>query len=450
MLFVFSQEEHIENIKGESIVSKVYDGAIQHTPGMAFREGGMGREINEIQSPLFAGRYGSDIVAHSNVGLTTISGVDYQVPKPLVVGNDIGQKLPDIRNAQTGKLEPNPGSALAFESKGHKDEPMWVTTIRDYFLPAFERQDLLKLWLMDRHFNPEFLNRSAMTRYKIDQKQLSRREQATVNANAVLKRKAATGEFITVGEYEQIFGGIVDKEDINFLPHCRDGLVRWIPSIENAISRSAKKALSDQQTLGLTRPIVRDIEDYKTGLNPVSPPDANGMNDNVIAHVFRNAWQGIYTDGPHRWWKTMLHFGTAGEYTNDFVTNFGVDQGAIVIRLMAGSGMLGIASTYDTVYTLTNRYPKNFFPTWDWIPELMGPEPAGYKAHSRRMQDAAFEEAFGPNGSGMRRAVTDLARSGDNGFESTRLINMFNQKRFDGHPLFWSGRELIDHLKKGG
>lgn len=429
---------------------QVYTGLIQHTPGMAFREGGMGSEINEIQSPIFLQMYDSDIVAHGNVGLTSIAGLEYQIPKPLVVGNDIGQKLPDIRNPKTGKMEPNPGSALAFEQKGHPDEPAWVTSIREYFLPAFEAADLLKIWLMDRHFNPEFLNRDAMTRYKIDLKQLSTKERAIVSKDAVLKRKSSTGEFLTIQEYEQIFGGIVDKEDINFLPHCRDGIVRWIPSIERHLLKSAQKALREQQALGLPRPVVRDIVDYKTGLNPVSPPDANGMNDNVIAHVFRNAWQGIYTDGPHRWWKTMLHLGTTGEYTNDFLSNFGVDQGAIVIRLMAGCGMLGIASTYDSIYTLTNRYPKNFFPTWDWIPELMGPEPAGYRAHSRRMQEAAYEEAFGQSGSPTRQMVEYLEKNGEDGFEASRLINMYHQKRFDGHPLFWSAKELIDHLKKGG
>lgn len=432
-------------------MSIIYEGLIQHTPGMAFREGGMAHEFSEIQSPLFTQRFRSDIVSHTNVGLTSIPGLDFQVAKPLFVGNDIGQRLPDVRDPKTGKMYPNPGSGLAFESKGHPDESPWVTSIREHLLPGLDRQDALIIWLMDRHFNPDFLNRDAVLRYTIDMKQLTRSQKSIVQNNPVLKRKASTGENLTVGDYEQLFGTIVDKEDINFLPHCRDGIVRWIPSIEQRLARKAKKSLDDQQSLGLPRPVTRDIEDYKTGLNPVSPPDANGMNDNVIAHVFRNAWQGIYTDGPtHRWWKTVIHFGTAGEYTNDFVTNFAVDQGAVVIRWMPGCGMLGIASTYDTVYTLTNRYPKNFFATWDWIPEFMGPEPKGFRAHSQRMQDAAFEEVFGNVGSNMRQIVEHLAQAGDNSIEAVRLINMYQQKRFDGHPLFWSGRELIDHLKKGG
>lgn len=419
---------------------KPYGGMIGHMPSQAFIDSTTLSEGGELQSPLFASRFGSEIIHQPNVGLRR-DPRGFMVPRTMVAACDFIQ-------AQQGSAV----TGLAFEGNG---EPLWVTGFK-YLIPAIENEDVMSIFPGDRHLNPHLLNPNAILRHKLIKEQLAPEELRKVEANPNLRRKMALGEQLTVGEYELVFGKIGDKEDRNFIPHCHEGedngrVWSWIPSLEAMLKRVSARVAGEQQAMRYARPVVRQLEDFKTGLMPDSPPDALGHNANVLYRFFRNAYNGIHLDGPyHRGQKKVLVMGTAHEYSLAYLVQACVDNNFIVVLWMPAIGGLGADSLLSDVYNLVARYPMNVFPTWDWYAEF-GPEPRGFAQLVAQQKAQMLEEAFGATNAPFHTWIRDLAnRVGTQavGVEIAKLINMYNQTRYDGsRSLFWGYTELMKHLE---
>lgn len=424
-------------------MARKYHGLVPHIPGTAIMEGGMGTGLNELQSPLFTKWFGSEIIAMPNAGLTHHPRLGYSVARPIVVLSDLLQFNPG-----------SPGTGLVSETPGSNQELPWVTSVREHLFPAIEAKGLLTLLPGDQHLNPQFLDRGALSRFKLDRKQLSKAQLAIIDGDPVLRRKAATGETITVGEYEQVFGAVADKEDFNFIPHCWQELVQPIPSQRSLLERHARKITDEQRRMGYPRPVANIIPDFKTGLSPDSAPDEWGLNANVIIRFLRYAYDGIYTDGPsHRGFKVAYVGGIAWEYSMEMLVQLLVDQNFFVVAGLAHSGTMGVDDLYGVMYKLTSRYSRKFFPTWDWpFPAHFGPEPAGFKRLAATAKAMAYEQSFGPANAPLHGIVKQLGKqmSGSVSMEMARLVNMYNERRFDDEDLFWSMAKIEANLENGG
>jgi hypothetical protein len=188
--------------------------------------------------------------------------------------------------------------------------------------------------------------------------------------------RAARGEALTVAEFELMFGAVVDKEDRNFVPHCREGVVEFIPSVLSLLGRQRARVLK-QVEQGVAAPVATVLPDFKTGLSCLSAPDARGLHGNALRDALMATQKGLYLDGsarPHM--KLALVGGTAHEYSVAELIRFLVDMDYSVVWLLTCTGGLGVTAKLSTAMDLMERYGTRLFCAYDWpLPEHLGPAP---------------------------------------------------------------------------
>ncbi|MEW5850878.1 MAG: hypothetical protein AB2A00_18980 [Myxococcota bacterium] len=351
-------------------------------PGHAVFEGVVeaGRTAPMVLRSRFFARYlGSECVAVPSAGVTRVAG--RLEPRPIAVLTDLLQH------------DANRPAGLVVEGQG---EAAWVGATR-LLMNALEKQGVVTLLPSDQHLNPDLLDRAARTSFTLVEDMLYADEKARLRTHPQLAAKATSGTPLTVTEYETIFGNVVDKEDRNFLPHCREGVVEYIPSVLQWLGRQ-RAAVLKQMDAGAPVPTATVLPDFKTGLSCLSAPDSRGLHGNALRDALIATQRGLYLDGPSRpHAKLALVGGTAHEYSVAELIRFLVDMDYSVVWLLSCTGGLGIAAKLSTALELTERYGTRLFCTYGWpLPAHLGPEPPSWAALASQVEaeDRAEVEAM--------------------------------------------------------
>lgn len=347
-------------------------------PGHAVFEGTVSSSNNTHGTLLrsrFLTRYlGVECVEVPSAGVTRVNG--RLEPRPVGVFTDLLQHIP---GAPGGLVQEGPG------------ESPWVAATR-LVLGAMETQGMVTLLPADQHLNPAMLDGTAVTGFSLVDALLYPAERARLAQQPHLQARVADGKPLSVAEYQAVFGPVLDKEDRNFVPHCREGVVEFIPSVVALLARQRARVLK-QLEAGVPAPTAHVIPDFKTGLSCLSSPDARGLHGNALRDALNATQQGLYLDGdarPHA--KLALVGGTAHEYSVAELIRFLVDMDYSVVWLLSCTGGLGVQSKLSTALDLMERYGTRLFCTYAWpLAAHLGPEPAGYAALAKQVEqeDAA-------------------------------------------------------------
>jgi hypothetical protein len=347
-------------------------------PGHAVFEGGVTPEASSgvtIRSRFFARYLGSECVQVGSAGVSLVDG--RLEPRPVAVLTDLLQH------------DPARPSGLCAEGPG---EPPWVAATR-VLLSALERQRVTTILPADQHLNPDLLDRRAPTAFHVVHELLHPEERTLLKTDPGLSATAQAAAPLTLEQYERLFGAVVDKEDRNFLPHCREGVVEYIPSVVSLLSRQ-RAAVVRQVEAGVAAPVATVLPDFKTGLSCLSAPDTRGLHGNALREVLLATQRGLYLDGPARpHAKLALVGGTAHEYSVAELIRFLVDLDYSVVWLLTCTGGLGICAKLATAHDLAERYGTRLFCTYGWpLPAHLGPPPNGFLELAARVEQEDREE----------------------------------------------------------
>ena len=336
-----------------------------------------------VRSPFFARYLGVENVLVPSAGAVEVR--DRQRARPVALFTDLLQVDPS--GAPGGLIEESPRAP---------DEARWLTPLRLLLARLAERR-ILTVLPADQHLNPDWVDRSAMTRLRLNRQLLTAAERRVVDRDDTLQRKQGDGERLTVGEYEAVFGQVVDKEDRNFIPHCYEGVVEYIPSILQLL-QTQRDDLQRQVQAGTSIPVPWIFPDFKTGLSCLSSPNRRGMDGNALRDILIASQADLYFDGPQRTHDRLaIVGGTAHEYSVSELIRFLIDLDYTVVWLLGSTGGLGIDSKLATAAHLRERYGRKLFATYDWpLPELLGPAPDGWHraCAAVRAEDLSFHEAW--------------------------------------------------------
>ena len=348
-------------------------------PGHAFFDAVGDATATQIRSPFFRRYLGVEVIRAPGAGHDCINGIAR--PRPVLVFTDL--------------LHHDASAPAGLVRTGADEEP-WVGCTRMLLARAEERR-IVTVLPADQHLNPALLVPSATTPFKLDAARLLPHERAIVDADSALREKLRARTPLSVAEYQRIFGAILDKEDRNFIPHCREGIVEYIPEVVAAFDRQRAElrtviAAGDD----LATPWL--IPDFKTGLSCLSAPDRRGLRGNALRDVLLASQRDQYLDGDaRRHARIAIVGGTAHEYSVAELARFLVDLDYTVVLALSVIGGLGIASKRATTLDLLERYGTKLFATYDWpLPEFLGAAPPGFDALAAavRTQDDEFHEAW--------------------------------------------------------
>jgi len=348
----------------QQLTQKLYRGLPK--PGHAVFEGGVQSVSSTgtvLRSRFFSRYLGAECIQVPSAGVVRVNGK--MEPRPIAVFTDLLQH-------EAGKP-----SGLVVEGAG---EAPWVGCTR-LLLSALETQVMVTLLPSDQHLNPDLLDGNATTPFTLVEELLFPAERARLQQHPQLAARVTDKKPLTLREYELIFGPITDKEDRNFVPHCREGVVEYIPTVLALLARQ-RAAVARQLDAGNPAPVATVIPDFKTGLSCVSAPDARGLHGNALRDALLASQKGLYLDGdarPHA--KLALVGGTAHEYSVSELIRFLVDMDYSVVWMLACTGGLGVSAKLSTALDLMERYGTRLFCTYGWpLPEHLGAAPPAYAA----------------------------------------------------------------------
>ena len=355
-------------MSAQAVMGKMYGGLPK--PGHAVFEGAvaLGRTPGvRVRSRYLARYLGAECVEVASAGVTTVA----HRPEPRPVG------------VFTDMLQHQPGQPAGLVVEDADQEP-WVACSR-MVLGAMEERGMVVVLPADQHLNPALLRKDALTGYTLVPELLYPAEKARLSSLPHLATRV--GSALTLGEYQELFGPVVDKEDRNFLPHCREGVVEYIPSVQAMLQRQHAKVRA-ALAAGEATPVAHVLPDFKTGLSCLSAPDGRGLHGNLLRDILLGAQRGLYLDGdarPHA--KLALVGGTAHEYSVAELIRFLVDMDCSVVWLLSCTGGLGIGAKLATALDLMERYGSRLFCTWGWpLAEHLGPAPAGFAALAAQVE----------------------------------------------------------------
>lgn len=352
-----------------------------------------GEDAVEVRSAFFRRFLGRDALGVPNVGHRLVNGKPE--PRPLVVATDL----------QLGTFDPQ-GRPVAGASNGFyvhdvKQEPSLAAL--QLFLERIRQDQLLTLLPGDQHENPAYFDRNALTTTILDPdlSRLSPREKAIVEA----RYATWIGKRLPLGIWEAIFmnpqdpysaGHLIGKEERNFLPHCTEFVVRYLPEVE-AMLEAQREAIALAVGQGELVPKAHVFPIPKDGLTVDLPDDERGLGGNKFDALIKAAFTGPYFQGDdHREKKRAIVVGAVSEYSVRLAIEHLIDADVSVVWLLTCTKSLDLFSAkLAEVHALKERYGKMLTATYDWPEDLLGPTPAGWaraqasvEAHDRAVLDA--------------------------------------------------------------
>lgn len=343
-----------------------------------------GRDAIEVRSPFFRRFFGRDALEVPNVGFRLVGG--QPVARPLIVATDV----------QLGSFDAT-GAPLAGGSNGfYEDDPDKEPTLAalSLLLERARADRLLTLLPGDQHENPAYFDRNALTTTVLDADLtlLSPRERQLVEA----RYAAWIGKRLPLGIWEAIFmdpadavthGQLVGKEERNFLPHCTEFVVRYLPQVERWLEEQ-RQAVALQVAAGSLIPRTHVFPIAKDSLTVDLPDDERGIGGNKFDKLLEAAFMGPYFQGDdHRAAKCAIVVGSLSEYSVRLAIEHLIDADVTVYWLLSCTKSLDLFSAkLADVHFLRERYGKKLVASYDWPEMLLGPEPPGWAAARARVE----------------------------------------------------------------
>jgi len=352
-----------------------------------------GEDAVEVRSAFFRRFLGRDALRVPPVGHRLVDGV--LVARPLLVATDLQVGMLDAQGQQV------PGGSDGF----YDTDPAREETLAPLLmlLERARRDQLVTLLPGDQHENQALFDREALTTTVLDPDLglLSARERAVVEA----RFGAWIGKRLPLGVWEAIFmdpadpvsrGQAIGREARNFLPHCTEGVVRYLPDVEAWLA-AEREAVLAQAAAGDLVPRAHVFPVPKDGLTVEHPEDARGLGGNKFDAVLNAAFTGPYFQGDdHRRDKRAIVVGCLSEYSVRLAIEHLIDADVTVIWLLTATKGLDLFSAkLADAHFLRERYGKKLVVTYDWPVELLGPVPPGWDAARARVvaHDRAAMEA---------------------------------------------------------
>ena len=355
-----------------------------------------GEDALEVRSAFFRRHLGRDALRVPNVGWRLVAG--RPEARPLIVATDLQVGSWDAQG------QPVPGGSDGFfELDPAREETLAPLSM----LIARARQDrLLTLLPGDQHENPAYFDRNALTTTVLDADLtlLSPRERAIVEA----RYASWIGKRLPLGIWEAIFmdpadpvskGRAIGREERNFLPHCTEYVVRYLPEVE-AWLEAERAEIAEAVAQGELVPRAQVFPVPKDGLTADVPDDDRGVGGNKFDALLKAAFTGGYFQGDdHRQAKRVIVAGCLSEYSVRLAIEHLIDADVTVIWLLTATKSLDLFSAkLADAHFLRERYGKKLVATYDWPEALLGPTPAGWDAARARVEahDRAVLEAWLP------------------------------------------------------
>lgn len=352
-----------------------------------------GEDTIEIRSAFFRRFFGRDALRAPNVGFRLVNG--QLAARPLIVATDLQPGTFD------GQGRPVPGASNGFYDLTPANEP---TLSPLSMLLARARQDeLFTLLPGDQHENPAFFDRNALTTTLLDPDLtlLTARERAIVEG----RYASWIGKRLPLGIWEAIFmdpadavsqGHAIGREERNFLPHCTEFEVRYLPEVESWLDEQ-RLAIARDVAGGDLVPRAHVFPIAKDGLTVDLPDDERGLGGNKFDALLKAAFTGSYFQGDaHRQRKRAIVVGSLSEYSVRLAIEHLIDADITVVWLLTCTKSLDLfGAKLADVHFLRERYGKRLIATYDWPENLLGPVPAGWaaaqaavEAHDRQVLEA--------------------------------------------------------------
>ncbi|MDB5098019.1 MAG: hypothetical protein JWM80_2440 [Cyanobacteria bacterium RYN_339] len=337
-----------------------------------------GEEAVEVRNPFFRRFFGRDALMVPNVGFRLVNGQPQA--RPLIVATDLQPGTFDAAG------NPMAGGSNGFYELDAAKEPS-LTPLR-LLLERARQDQLVTLLPGDQHENPAYFDRNALTTTILDPDLglLSPRERAIVSA----RYATWIGKRLPLGIWEAIFmdpadavtrGQLVGKEERNFLPHCTEFVVRYLPEVEQWLD-AQRQDVAQQVAGGKLVPRGTVFPIAKDGLTVDLPDDERGLGGNKFDAVLNAAFMGPYFQGDdHRGAKRAVVVGSLAEYSVRLAIEHLIDADVTVVWLLTATKSLDLFSAkLAEVHYLKERYGKKLVATYDWPEALLGPVPAGWAA----------------------------------------------------------------------
>ncbi|MEZ0375054.1 MAG: hypothetical protein ACAI44_38565 [Candidatus Sericytochromatia bacterium] len=347
-----------------------------------------GEQGVEIRNPFFRRFLGRDNLRVPNVGFQFDQG--RRTARPLMVGTDLLEGVLD----SSGNPVPGASDGLFYTSLPVEQEPTLAAI--GLLIARIQERELLTLLPADQHENPACFDPNTLTSTILDPDltRLSPREQDLVS-----KRYSQwIGRRLPLAIWREIFmnpadpdsaGKLIGKEARNFLPHCTEYIVEYIPAVRNLLA-AQKQQIDSALQRGELVPMAHCFPVAKDGLTVDLPDNERGVGGNKFDALLAAAFSGDYFQGDeHRGHKRAVVFGACSEYSVRLAIEHLFDADIQVIWMMTCTkGFDLFASKLYEAHYLMERYGKKLICTYDWIEALLGPKPAGWDAIQARVMSA--------------------------------------------------------------
>lgn len=329
-----------------------------------------------VRSLFFKRHLGRDHVTVPHVGFNA-----HGVARPLIIGADLLE----------GSLD-TAGQPIAGASDGlfYPNLPVGQEPTLEAISMLLERASQLQLLTLlpaDQHENPAYFDPNALTSTILspDLSRLSPRERQLVKQ----RYQNWINQRLPLGIWREIFmdtdnpdsqGQLIGKEARNFVPHCTEYVVEYINPVRQMLQKQ-RQAIAQALQQGDPIPPAWVLPVAKDGLTVDLPDNHRGLGGNKFDTLLAAAFTGDYFQGDdHRHQKRALVFGACSEYSVRLAIEHLFDADINVIYLLTCTKGFDIFSSklYE-VHNLVERYGKKVFCTYDWIEELLGPQPKGWE-----------------------------------------------------------------------
>lgn len=338
-----------------------------------------------------------------------------RIARPLLIGTDL----------LAGTIDQN-GQQVVGQSDGlyytnHPEPYKMELTLKpiELLLKRAREKELLTFLPADQHENPDYFDINVLTTTILDKDldKLTRRERQIVTQ----RYTSWIGKRLPLSIWRDIFmdkndpdsqGQLIGKEMRNFLPHCTEYIVEYIPEV-NQLLEHCRKSIKQQLQCGESVPYSHAFPIAKDGLTVDLPDNERGIGGNKFDALLAAAFTGDYFQGDdHRHQKRAIIFGACSEYSVRLAIEHLFDADIQIVWLMTCSkGFDLFSSKLFEAHFLMERYGKKLFCTYDWIESLLGPKPAGWDEAKELVMEydrAQHEQWFKSYKKQLSKGVTSM------------------------------------------
>ncbi|MBM3462190.1 MAG: hypothetical protein FJX76_08830 [Armatimonadetes bacterium] len=383
-----------------------------------------GEDAVEVRSGFFRRYLGRDHVRVPNVGFRADG-----VARPLIIATDVLAGILDGNGQQVA----GQSDGLYYANVANAEATLGTLSL---LLERVREDDLLAVFPGDQHENTSYFDLNAMTTTILDPDlgKLSPGERRIVEQ----RFSAWIGKRLPLGIWKEIFlhqtpenpgAALIGKEARNFVPHCTEGIVEYVPDVLR-LFEAQRRDIDAQMAAGALVPLARWLPVPKDGLTVDMPGDARGMGGNKLDDLLGAAFTGGYFQGDdHRHQKRAIVAGACYEYSVRLLIEHLVDADIqVVCMLSCVKGLDFFSSKLHTAHYLKELYGRKLVFTYDWLEPLLGPRPAGWDAavqrvmqHDRAQHDLFWKDYTAQMARGTTASGAEIVCAGQSALQALRV-----------------------------